>query len=244
MNSFDLIYFPKHLVKKNKDYYQFEFGIDESGKRYTSCFTVFTDWDDIDKRIEIREPDFVKEMNCVNVWIKSKMPFSVVNNDEDYYEWLLCGGNALVIKEIAKKYLKNAFENTKTVQTGRLGFHSVSDLPKTIFNKAPTKKKRMEIIKRDNYRCRICNRRPENHTDIELHVHHIRPFGNGGLTHGDNLITLCSTCHDGLDPHYEWDLYNLLEENMCSHDKKYIDGLKRYRDNLCQVFNEMILKQT
>ena len=45
--------------------------------------------------------------------------------------------------------------------------------------------------------------------EIELQAHHIRPFSRGGLTIDENLITLCSECHQSLDPHFQWDLFLL-----------------------------------
>jgi hypothetical protein len=36
----------------------------------------------------------------------------------------------------------------------------------------------------------------------------------GGLTEIDNLITLCHTCHIGLDPHFELGLYGLMSDGL------------------------------
>jgi len=70
----------------------------------------------------------------------------------------------------------------------------------------------MQIVQRDLYRCRICGRRPADYVDLELHVHHIRPFARDGLTIEENLITLCHTCHAGLDPHFRPQLFDLRPE--------------------------------
>ncbi len=93
----------------------------------------------------------------------------------------------------------------------------------------------MDILKRDKFRCKACGRRPDNYVDIELHVHHIRPFGEGGFTHEENLITLCDTCHKGLDPHYEWSLYDLLTDDanvdvILREQQQYLQEVKRYRE--------------
>jgi hypothetical protein len=90
----------------------------------------------------------------------------------------------------------------------------------------------MRVIKRDNWRCVICGRRPADHLDVELHVHHIRPWGSGGITIDDNLVTLCQTCHNGLEPHFEIELFRLTGSGMPSiteHTRLYLAGVERYR---------------
>jgi HNH endonuclease len=67
-----------------------------------------------------------------------------------------------------------------------------------------------------------------------LHVHHIRPHGTGGLTEIDNLITLCHTCHIGLDPHLELGLYGMLPGGLPLGDidrnnHHYLEGVQRHR---------------
>lgn len=118
-----------------------------------------------------------------------------------------------------------------SAQTGFAGFRVTKDLPKTIFQKAPTKKQRMCVLMRDNYRCNICGRSPSNHTDITLYVHHIRPWAKGGVTDVDNLITICHTCHEELDPHYEINLFRVLLESESFVDTKsprkiHIEGVE------------------
>lgn len=58
-------------------------------------------------------------------------------------------------------------------------------------------KKRLEILKRDNFKCRSCD-----DGEKTLHVHHLRYIK--GLdpweAEEDDLITLCESCHEAL--HY------------------------------------------
>ncbi|MFD3551294.1 HNH endonuclease [Streptomyces goshikiensis] len=61
----------------------------------------------------------------------------------------------------------------------------------------------MQVLKRDGYRCVVCGRRASDHTDVELHVHHLVPWRMAGPTAGEDLVTLCGTCHKGLDPDFE-----------------------------------------
>lgn len=54
-------------------------------------------------------------------------------------------------------------------------------------------KKRLEILKRDDFMCQECN-----DTKNQLHVHHLTYTKNSLIWEYDNsnLITYCSVCHD------------------------------------------------
>lgn len=56
---------------------------------------------------------------------------------------------------------------------------------------------RFIILKRDNFKCRICGRSPSNDPRIVLEIDHIKPWSNGGETIHENLQTLCSVCNSG-----------------------------------------------
>jgi hypothetical protein len=123
---------------------------------------------------------------------------------------------------------------------GALGFTDLNKLPKAAFQKAPSPKLRMEVLKRDKYRCMICGQRPADDVNIQLHTHHIRPYGKSGVTTGRNLISLCHTCHAGLEPHYEYNLFTLIENKFNNSDgrikqralEEYIDSVENYRRSL------------
>lgn len=53
---------------------------------------------------------------------------------------------------------------------------------------------RFEVLKRDNFRCRLCGRTSD---DTKLHVDHIIPVVKGGKNNIDYLITLCIDCNLG-----------------------------------------------
>lgn len=54
---------------------------------------------------------------------------------------------------------------------------------------------RYDVLKRDNYRCKICGRGSKD--GVKLHVDHIIPVSKGGKTEMNNLQTLCSDCNIG-----------------------------------------------
>lgn len=56
---------------------------------------------------------------------------------------------------------------------------------------------RFLVMKRNNFRCRVCGRSPATDSKIILHVDHIKAWANGGETVLENLQTLCSVCNVG-----------------------------------------------
>ncbi len=56
---------------------------------------------------------------------------------------------------------------------------------------------RFLVMRRDNFRCKICGRSPAMNTDVTLHVDHIYPWSKSGPTKMDNLQTLCEKCSIG-----------------------------------------------
>lgn len=60
--------------------------------------------------------------------------------------------------------------------------------------RAMTTQMRVDVLRRDGHRCRMCGR---GASDTELHVDHITPVSHGGRTTMDNLQTLCRDCNLG-----------------------------------------------
>jgi hypothetical protein len=57
------------------------------------------------------------------------------------------------------------------------------------------------VLRRDNYKCTNCSWSHEdwNRSDPRhLELHHIKEHAKGGLNTEDNLITLCTVCHDDI----------------------------------------------
>lgn len=176
-------------------------------------------------------------------------PGSLINVIEDFsiYRAFL-GGHAVIEESVLKRTLSPLFDSVEKVFTYTKGEIAVEGLPQAVLQRAPSRKARMDVLKRDRFRCKACGRSPHNNTDIELHVHHIIPWGGGGLTETDNLITLCMTCHDGLDPHYEPRLFELIDKTWNSEDigslhdehvREYAEGVMRYRVKMGRLFEQM-----
>lgn len=235
--------YPVSKILADEKYYCFEFTAAPEGELYINAFTHWVGWADDNKQIELREASFVNANMLAKSWQDSQMPFHVVNTVEDYVSWFINGGHAVVTESMAVQFLPQELKPDASVRVAAHSFVSKKSLPGDIFRRAPTKKMRMAVIKRDAYKCKICGRRPENYVDIELDVHHIRPHGLNGVTHPDNLITLCDTCHNGLDPHFDPALYVLLDspeiDGKTRERNKYLAGVTAYRAKISLKIRQM-----
>lgn len=59
---------------------------------------------------------------------------------------------------------------------------------------AISKRKRFEVLKRDNFTCQYCSSKPPK---VPLEVDHIVPVSKGGKNDMSNLITACLDCNRG-----------------------------------------------
>ena len=192
-------------------------------------------------RREIRAPSIINASAYVESWEALGQSSVVVNDDDDLPVYLLIGGNAVIERSIVETQLAdlNVFKTGPMIEHGPIGYTSLSEIPK---NRAPTPKQRMRIMTRDGRRCRVCGRSPADYVDVELHLHHIRPWASGGPTIDNNLITLCHTCHKGLDPHEDHSLFSLIPGSQWSGDvdedrKRYFDGMFKYLDFTTELAN-------
>jgi hypothetical protein len=55
-------------------------------------------------------------------------------------------------------------------------------------------KMRFEVLRRDSFTCRYCGQSAPN---VILHIDHITPVSNGGVSDISNLVTACSACNYG-----------------------------------------------
>lgn len=233
---------------KGANYYCITFLGNESGKISFSCISRWDGFVNNDPSREIRKASFIIPKILRKTFNDLNEPALIVNTDEDMLMFKLFGGNGIIEETIAKKHLPPALEPQETVFTYYAGFTQIDSIPLQKLNRAPTKKTRMNVIKRDSLKCAICGRSPKNYTDIELHVHHIKPFSKRGLTEEDNLITLCNTCHDGLDPHDDSSLYELigigfLEKGKLTENDYWV-GIRNYQKIIFSIINKKKLTIT
>ena len=216
--------------RKGVDYYTLTLTADRDGRPVWSTYTHFRGWAGKPGCREIREASLVEPAIMVQAWTDSG--WSVVHDRVDLARYLRRGGHALIGREVAVAQLSFVLEPREAAPNGLLGFETVPPASDAALRRAPSKRLRMEVLKRDGFRCRACGRSAADNVDVDLHVHHVQPFGQGGLTRLSNLLTLCSTCHAGLWPHRDHGLLNLpgyLDEHLEGSDAHTI-GVQRYRD--------------
>jgi hypothetical protein len=208
-------YFPIGKIKADRDYYALSLFSDDGVNIYYDVHgTLWTGFAEVNgKQAELRKADIVLTEPYANHWKERGEPFSVVNDVDEFIDWFFkVGGHGFIQATVAEELMASMLEPSPAFIVGSIGFTGIRRIEEAAFKRAPTSKLRMQIVERDLYRCRICGRRPADHVDLELHVHHIRPFARDGLTIEENLITLCHTCHAGLDPHFRPQLFDLLPE--------------------------------
>lgn len=112
--------------------------------------------------------------------------------------------------------------------------------------------RKREVKRRDKYTCQAsenvglptCGR---NYKEEELHVHHIIPISKGGDHSFENLITLCSDCHDKLHTHMRLNLdvstssttsrrqispqVRTLQDAIANEKDVWLDYYTKYRDD-------------
>ncbi|HEV7246871.1 MAG TPA: HNH endonuclease [Shinella sp.] len=182
---------------------------------------------------EIREASLAFA-RVAKVWHDISQPFCVVRSERQMLNFMLSGGNALIEPALFEDAFRDFLKPMISIPDGYVGFAGTSLFDISAFKRMPTPKLRMKILKRDGRKCRICGRNPDNHLDLELHVHHIRPWSKGGITDEKNLITLCNTCHNGLDPHYDPGLFAYtvpenLKPDIKARAKKHAEGVRQFR---------------
>jgi hypothetical protein len=222
------------LTKTHDDclYFAVTLTADTQNRVIFATQTEWAGWSKEDCREELRRARLVYPA-FTELWIKVGQPYIVVHTADEVSLFLLAGGNALIEQDLARSIFPRLLSAEPTAYDGESGFISADLLDSTAFRRAPTPKLRMKVLVRDGRRCRVCGRNPDDHLDLELHVHHIRPWEKGGVTDPKNLITLCQTCHSGLDPHHDPSLFSYLRpksENSREASLRALqEGVANYR---------------
>lgn len=106
--------------------------------------------------------------------------------------------------DLAKKYVvalgisPNEYKRLRELLNGTTdGYEQDRRVPTIIAKQAK---------ERDDYKCVNCGK------SDKLHLHHIKPFSEGGLHQLDNLITLCGDCHT--EAHKGDFFYNMMKVNF------------------------------
>lgn len=212
-------------------YYAITLTADDDFRVVIGTQTQWTGWADPERRHELREGRLVYP-EFVTLWEHLEEPYAIVHTVDELTLFLLGGGNALVEQHLAKEIFTETLSAHVSIPHGPVGFLGPGMFEPTAFRRAPTPELRMQVLNRDDRRCKICGRRPEDDTDLVLHVHHIRPWEKGGVTDSSNLITLCHTCHIGLMPHDDHSLFKRMPNDPkygTGFHEEFAKGVQNYR---------------
>ena len=224
-----------------KNYFTLSLTVDERGAMVWSTQSAWDGYVSLKPLVESRTPSAVHPDRMIAHWESTKVQYVVVSTEAQLFLYLKIGGHALIETNLAKKHFRFMSRSLPSRPHGEAGFISAEDLPGHAAHRAPSKALRLRVIKRDDWRCRICGRRPTDFVDVELHVHHIRPWGEGGVTLEDNLMTICGTCHSGLEPHFERQLFDLMGLSIGTaqeHVARHNAGVVRYRQLVKHTLEE------
>ncbi|MEV1200181.1 HNH endonuclease [Microbispora rosea] len=236
-------------IKGDAEYYALTLLGNRRGGISWSAYSHFVGWSTRQPKWQIRQASIVRPHVMASIWCNLGQGWVAVHNDRHLGVFLRIGGNALIERGLAERRLASQVAPVECVQdgpweAGGAGFVITQDLPDEAgVRYAPTRKLRTAILKRDDYRCAMCGRRPGNHVDLELAVHHLIPWRVGGPTTESNLVTLCSTCHKGMEPDYEPKLREIAGlpgrvDPIDSDGAEYREGVQRYRQIAKRVFEE------
>jgi hypothetical protein len=178
-----------------------------------SFFTEWVGFADDARRIELRKPSITSLSRLMALHERSQFgAVQFVETPIDFYRFWIKGGFAAIRSDVAEKLIPERLEASPVTSTGYGPFESLGTSISAATQRAPSKKTRLKILERDKFRCIICGQRPSEDPNVVLNVHHIRPWENHGATVASNLVTLCHTCHMGLDPHYNSELARLVDD--------------------------------
>ncbi len=163
-----------------KKYFAITLLCSADGKKIAySCYSHWVGFTEDAPRKEIREASIVHADRVVELWREMGETAIVVNSLDDMSLFFAFGGNGVIEEGVARSVIGEWLATVVVASVGQYGFTAIDTLPPGALNKAPTPKHRMRVLKRDNFRCRICGRSASDHVDLELHVHHIRPWAAG-----------------------------------------------------------------
>lgn len=223
----------KARLLPNHNYYCISLFADSDGKFQYQIMSRWVGFTQTKPQREIREASFVNAINIQNYFKSKGEPAFVINTKDDLkLFFLLTGGHGIIEEKLAKQFINSLLQPQIFSFTFDNGWISVDSIPKKSFNRVADPKLRMKILTRDGRKCMICGASPAKNEHVELHLHHIIPFGVGGITDEKNLITLCHTCHKGLQPEMDYSLFDLIgvqlfEKALLSESNSYKEKIQR-----------------
>ena len=191
---------------------------------------MWKSWGDSERRVEVREASPAGNQH----WTWLREHHLVIKSRAALRHFVAVGGHAFVKGSLLKAWWPDSLAPIECTRCHeRMPWISVSHQPKSIGERFARGGLRQAVLARDEHRCRLCGRSPDDALDVKLDVHHVVPYSRGGMTIGHNLITLCKTCHDGLieDEQEQVLQGKVLLMEARAHRINHARGVYRYRQH-------------
>lgn len=198
----------------------------------------------LDHGIELRRAVPVEPEKYSQLWEQQDQGWIAVNNALGVSVFFGVGGNAFIAEDIARQCFAMDLEPHPVAPNGGVGFRHYDPKSREVTKRRLRPKHKKRILDRDGHQCKMCRKKQSDCPEIELQAHHIRPFAQGGLTIDENLITLCRECHEGLEPHFQRDLFFLPDgPNRKSHEQEtaatHRGGAKAHRRRVASLLDDL-----
>lgn len=189
-------------IQPNTEYYHITLLMNKKGVRVLDVYTQWVRHTTTKPRREIREAVLVDPQTVCDQREQMGLRCLIVHDDDQHLAWMLFGGPAVIEKGFAEEKMSRHIKPQEVSYAGMLGYESTQQ-GNGVANPKVSKSMRARLLKRDGHKCVKCGATPEDNPHVELNVHHVRPWGEGGATIQKNLVTLCRLCHKSLDPHFD-----------------------------------------
>lgn len=155
-----------------------------------------------ERKDKINEQDLFLELK--RVWEQlghrpSKTEWDSIDSKYSYTTYKIRFGGWINACNHVKNILNKNIELKNTFKENPLDLEN-----NNVRRKIPSKEKRiiplklrLQVLKRDKFKCSFCGRSPATNASVELHIDHIKPFSKSGKTEINNLQTLCKDCNLG-----------------------------------------------
>ena len=218
-----------HELRDDVDYVAVTLHVDDDDwiVEVLSAFAGYPDDDAPAKGVERRSARFANLGDMPGFWKEADQGWIVVHNTQQLGVFSHMRGNALMARDFTLQHFPFWVEPESFAHLGALGFTPYDPDSREATKRRPLRRQRQRVLERDGHRCQKPGCETPEDEQVDLQLHHIRPVKDGGLTVDDNLITLCSTCHDNLEPHFNQELLWLSDSPARRAQKAVEDATHR-----------------
>lgn len=158
------------------------------GYAYHSVYTIFKKFDENHR--EVRSPSLGIEKSYREALNLMDHHPVLIESPYDYDYWILHGGWAFVVRDFARKHMRQWLQSRTCVLGSSGGYVDINLASTSALSRRVHKGRRKAVMERDEHRCLLCGR-----ADHPITLHHVRAYSLGGETTARNLVSLCEPCN-------------------------------------------------